>query len=114
MSERRGGANPLSTIFEKIVEKMQNVLTLKNMYFVKKNQKYFSISYVLDHSGSFDMHNKNVKIKLFLAVSAKKRFLLYRGGVRTLRTCPQLKQSEMIELSLNYPPLSLPTPCHSS
>ena len=94
---------------------MQNVLTLKNMYFVKKNQKYFSISYVLDHSGSFDMHNKNVKIKLFLAVSAKKTVFAVRGGgVRTLRTCPQLKQSEMIELSLKYPPLSLPTPCHSS
>ena len=45
-------------------KKMQNVLKRKNMFFVKKScyQKH----YVLDHSGTFDMH------------------------IRPLRTCPQL------------------------
>ena len=53
------------------------------MYFVKKI--LLSNTYVLDHSGSFNMHIGKRKKKID-GVS-----FFGGGGLRTLRTCPQLK-----------------------
>ena len=73
---------------------MQNVLKRKNIYLVKKScsQKHFIKTFVLDHSGLFDMHIGKPLKKICGGVRNKNVFCRTGGGggLRSLRTCPKL------------------------
>ena len=90
-----GGVNPKSAtkivLFRK-KKKCRMFWNGKICILMKKLAKYvhFDLFYVLDYSGSFDMHIKYEKKTILFQTSAKNRVLSYKGGgLRTLRTGPQ-------------------------
>ena len=96
--KRRGGVTPFPQLFKKKNrvyflkrEMMRNVLKRKNMYFVKKScyKQIFIKNLCFRPIWIFlYAYRKALKKNIFDGVRKKRAVL--GGGLRTLRTCPQL------------------------
>ena len=85
----RGGGKPHVRNFQTVFfssskeKKMQNVLKRKNIYILFKNLEIKNIlaqTYVLEHSGSFDMHTgKRQKKSIVGATSTRWQIVLLQG-----------------------------------